>query len=405
MGAASQRGETLAIIPARGGSKGIPRKNVRALNGKPLVAHTIEQALATPAISRVVVSTDDAEIGAVAQQYGAEVVWRPAEISGDTASSESALLHVLDYLAQTEGYEPELVVFLQATSPLRQPDDIQKAIVTLRQEQADSLFSACPYEGHIWHVRDGQLTATYEYQNRQLRQDKPEELTENGSIYVFKPWVLRKLNNRLGGKIAVYRMQVLDSFQVDEPSDLEMMEQLMRIRLPRSEFCDFSSLAPVRLLVLDFDGVMTDNRVLVDENGREAVWCDRGDGWGIARLKEVGVEIIVLSTETNPVVEMRSRKLGVECFQGCADKLMVLQDIARQRGLTPGQIAYVGNDVNDLECMKWVGWPIAVADATPEVRAISRLVTTKAGGHGAVREATDLFLRACEGQKNGERHR
>jgi len=107
----------LALIPARGGSKGIPHKNIRLLNGKPLIAYTIEQAQQTPAITRVVVSTDDAEIAGVAQKYGAEVVWRPAGLSGDTATSESALLHALDHLRDTEGYEPDLVVFLQATSP------------------------------------------------------------------------------------------------------------------------------------------------------------------------------------------------------------------------------------------------------------------------------------------------
>lgn len=123
--------EILTIIPARGGSKGIPRKNARPLAGKPLIAHTIEHAWQARSVSRVVVSTDYPEIAAVAQRYGAKVVWRPAEISGDTATSESALLHVLNYLRDREGYEPDLVVSLQATSPLRQPDDIQNTIETL----------------------------------------------------------------------------------------------------------------------------------------------------------------------------------------------------------------------------------------------------------------------------------
>lgn len=382
----------LAIIPARGGSKGIPRKNVRPLNGKPLIAYTIEQALTTPSINRVIVSTDDAEIGAVSRQYGAEVVWRPAEISGDLASSESALLHVLDHLAQRENYEPDLVVFLQATSPMRQPDDIENAISTLQDDHADSVFSACPYEGHIWRIKGGQLSATYDYQNRQLRQDKPEELTENGSIYVFKPWVLRKFNSRLGGKIAVYRMHVLDSFQVDELSDLEMMANLLQLRQSMVHRSGLPSLTQIRLLALDFDGVMTDNRVQVDEQGKEAVWCNRGDGWGIARLKDAGIDVVTISTETNSVVKMRSRKLGIECFHGCANKLSTLQEIARQRNLLQEQIGYVGNDVNDLECMAWVGLPIAVADAVPEVLAVSRTVTTRAGGQGAVREIADWIL-------------
>ncbi len=119
--------------------KSIPRKNIRLLAGKPLLAYSIEQALSSKNISRVVVSTDDREIATVAQQYGAEVIWRPVEISGDTASSESALMHVLDYLEQQEDYKPELVVFMQCTSPIRREEDIDQAIATLRNAQADSL--------------------------------------------------------------------------------------------------------------------------------------------------------------------------------------------------------------------------------------------------------------------------
>lgn len=152
-------------------------------------------------------------------------------------------------------------------------------------------------------------------------------------------------------------------------------------------------LAAVELLVLDFDGVMTDNRVLVDQDGREAVWCHRGDGWGIARLKEAGLPIVVLSTEANPVVSARCRKLGIPCIQGSRDKLAALQALAAEAGLAAAQIAYVGNDVNDLECMSWVAFPIAVADAEDDILALARLVTTKPGGYGAVRQVAD-WIRA-----------
>lgn len=388
----SQHAEILAIIPARGGSKGIPHKNIRLIAGKPLLAHTVEDARQTLAITRLIVSTDDSEIAAVARQYGAEVVWRPEEISGDTATSESALLHTLDHLRNSESYEPDLVVFLQATSPLRQPDDIQNAIETLHSEQADSLFSACPLHGFVWRKEGSQLSSlTYDYRNRQRRQDAPEDLVENGSIYVFKPWVLRQFGNRLGGKIAVYRMRVLDSFQVDEPADLELIEQLITLRQPRPTT---PALRTVRLLVLDFDGVMTDNRVLVDQDGREAVLCHRGDGWGIARLKEAGIDVLVLSTETNSVVSARCRKLGIECVQACDDKISVLQQIAKEHSLKPEHVAYVGNDVNDIACLRWAGVSVAVADAVPEVRMIARLVTTKSGGDGAVREVAEWILGA-----------
>ena len=383
--------DVLALIPARGGSKGIPRKNVRLLAGKPLLGYTVEAALSTPAIDRVVVSTDDVEIADVAQAYGAEVIWRPAEISGDTATSESALLHALDHLRDTEGYEPDLVVFLQATSPMRRPDDIQNAIETLHREQADSLFSACPVHGFIWRSTSQSVEpVNYNPLDRPLRQELDETiLEENGSIYIFKPWVIRKYNSRLGGKIATYRMDRLDSFQVDGPDDLRLMEQLLTIRPVHPRQVDLSR---VKLLVLDFDGVMTDNRVLVDQDGREAVLCHRGDGWGIARLKDAGVEVVVISTETNPVVAARCRKLRIEYIQGCDDKLSTLQALAQKRSLHVDQVAFVGNDVNDLACLRWVGLPIAVEDAVPEVRAAAQLVTTCPGGQGAVREIADRIL-------------
>ncbi len=381
----------IALIPARGGSKGIPRKNLRMMAGKPLLAYTIEQALRAPSISRVIVSTDDAEIKAVAQHYGAEVIDRPAAISGDAATSESALLHGLDTLREAEGYEPDLVVFLQATSPLRQPDDIEQAIATLYREDADSLLSGCSVHGLVWRSSQDALSSlSYDYRNRQRRQDSPHDFMENGSIYLFKPWVLREHNNRLGGRIALYRMHPLDSFQIDEPDDIDLIERLMAVQRPAAPDVLF---AHIDLLVLDFDGVLTDNRVLVHQDGTEAVWCHRGDGWGIARLREAGIEVMVISTEENPVVAARCRKLNIPCVHGVNDKLSVLRKLAQDRGLAAGRIAYVGNDVNDLSCLQWVGLPCVVADAMPEVKRVARYITTKRGGEGAVREVADCILR------------
>lgn len=387
--------EVLAIIPARGGSKGIPRKNVRPFLGKPLLAHSIEHARQAPSVTRVVVSTDDAEIAAVAREYGAEVMERPAEISGDAAGSESALSHVLDHLRASEGYEPELVVFLQATSPLRRPGAVQAAIDLLRRDGADSLLSGAPVHGFLWRMHDGHLTSvSMDYRNRPRRQDIGEDYIDNGSIYIFKPWVLREHGNRLGGKIALFPDDPLHIFQIDEPSDLELMEKLAGLRTSPPAGPE---LAAIRLLVLDFDGVMTDNRVLVAQDGTEAVLCHRGDGWGIARLKERGVTIVVISTEVNRVVEARCRKLGLDFVQACDDKLSELKRLAGRLGLGPGQVAYVGNDVNDLECLGWVGMPIIVADAMPEVRGVARLVTSRPGGYGAVREVADWLIAAHGG--------
>jgi YrbI family 3-deoxy-D-manno-octulosonate 8-phosphate phosphatase len=385
-------GQVLAIVPARGGSKGIPRKNLVKFGGRPLVAISVDHAKAAARVDRVVVSTDDDEIALIARQAGAEVVCRPASISGDTATSESALIHTLDVLRDRHGYDPDLVVFLQATSPLRRGADIDRAIETLEQEGADSLFSASPMHGFVWrHDPDGSWKSfSYDYRNRQRRQDAPEDVVENGNIYIFRPSILRSTGNRLGGRIAVYRMSYTDSIQVDEPTDVEIIRRLMPAPEPGVMG---DGLRSVRLLVLDCDGVLTDNRVSVSDDGRESVSFSRADGFGLARLGEAGVKIAVLSKETSPVVSARCRKLNILCIQGCDDKLPRLQELAKEAGYGSSEVAYVGNDLNDLECLQWVGLPIAVSDAVPEVRRAATFVTQRAGGQDAVREVCDLILR------------
>ncbi len=382
----------VAIIPARGGSKSIPKKNIKLLNGKPLLVYSIEAAIGTPSINRVIVSTDDSEISSLALKHGAEVVLRPIQLSGDEASSESALLHTLDYLREGEGYEPDLVVFLQATSPIREDDDIQLAIDAIIEANADSLFSACRVEGFVWRQFSEQIVPiNYDPIARPRRQDLKESvLEENGSIYIFKPHILRKYNSRLGGKISIYPMSPLSSFQIDLPEDLATMEKLIHIQASKSE-----EISPdrIELLVMDFDGVLTDNRAMVDQDGKEAVWVNRSDGWGIARLHDAGIPMIVISTESNPVVGARCNKLKIPYIHGCEDKLVALKRIVKEKKLNAGKIAYVGNDVNDLACMRWVGLPIAVADSVPEVIDIAKKITQSPGGYGAVREVADWLLK------------
>ena len=220
----------LCIIPARGGSKGIPRKNITNLAGKPLIAWSIESALASDSINRLIVSTDDKEIASVSESYGAEIIHRPLKIANDTASSESALVHVLETLKQKEQYKPDLVVFLQATSPHRSKTDIDKAIA-LVQTGYDSVFSA--YARHFtgrWQLNKEQCAEplNFDPKNRPRRQDIPIEYIENGSIYVFKPHILESTGSRMGGRIGIYPMPEERSYQIDELKDLQFIEKLMQ---------------------------------------------------------------------------------------------------------------------------------------------------------------------------------
>jgi 3-deoxy-D-manno-octulosonate 8-phosphate phosphatase (KDO 8-P phosphatase) len=149
----------------------------------------------------------------------------------------------------------------------------------------------------------------------------------------------------------------------------------------------------VRLIAFDFDGVFTDNKVYVLQDGSEAVCCFRGDGIGLEKLRRLEIQTIIISTEVNPVVGSRSRKLGIRCIQGCADKRAALEGVVSELGLSLEQTAFVGNDVNDLTCLLAVGLPIVVRDAHPDVVATALYQTQVAGGQGAVREICDLFER------------
>jgi N-acylneuraminate cytidylyltransferase len=155
------------------------------------------------------------------------------ELASDTATSESALIHCLGFLQERESYEPDLVVFLQATSPLRRASHIDEAVATLEREGADSLFSCCPSNGFLWRRAGGGVAPlNYDPRHRPRRQEAPEDVVENGSIYVFKPWVLSESGCRLGGKIAAYAMSALDSWQIDQPDDVPVVETLLRSRFP-----------------------------------------------------------------------------------------------------------------------------------------------------------------------------
>ena len=183
----------IAIIPARGGSKGIPRKNIRPLLGIPLIAHSIKDAQQAKLVAQVYVSTDDPEIAQISQSYGAKIIERPPELADDKASSESALIHALAEL-EKHNINPELIVFLQCTSPIRTREDIDSAIAKLKAENSDSLLSVSPSHRFLWQEVDGVAKSiNYDYKNRPRRQDMNPQYVENGSIYVLKPWVIKEL--------------------------------------------------------------------------------------------------------------------------------------------------------------------------------------------------------------------
>jgi YrbI family 3-deoxy-D-manno-octulosonate 8-phosphate phosphatase len=154
------------------------------------------------------------------------------------------------------------------------------------------------------------------------------------------------------------------------------------------------NLANAEMVFFDFDGVFTDNRVLVSEDGKEAVFCYRSDGIGLSKLTKVGVDCMVVSSEPNPVVSIRCQKLNIDCIQGVQDKLSIIKKILVEKGINPRDCVFVGNDDGDFEAMAYVGIPVAVADAYPHIKEIAEIVLSRKGGRGAIREICELIVRA-----------
>ena len=217
------------LFRSRGGSKGIPKKNIIDVGGKPLVTWSINQALASRYLNNnVYVSSDSDEILEISSEYGAQKIRRPDELSGDMISSELALIHALDEIEKIQG-TVDFIVFLQATSPLRKIDDIDNALKKLIEAKADSLLSVHPiHDFFIWDKKnETHISENFDYKDRKRRQDLPTKYLENGSIYIFRPEILRNMKNRLGGKIEVYEMDKIHSLQIDNLDELELADYFL----------------------------------------------------------------------------------------------------------------------------------------------------------------------------------
>jgi len=413
----------VAIVPARGGSKGLPGKNLAPVAGVPLITRTIRAAVGASRIDAVFVSTDDDRIADAAHAEGAGVIRRPVELAGDTATSESALLHALDEIAVGAGNLPGVTVFLQATSPFVDSADLDEAVRRVVEGEDDVVFSVVPSHAFLWRESpDGAEGVNHEASVRPRRQEREPEFRETGAFYVMRTDGLREAEHRFFGRVGMLRVPDAHAIEIDDPGDLALARVIARgglgdddpvgtgpvvgppqpARHGRESAHDgrdgvrrvLRRRLDVDAVVTDFDGVHTDDTAWVDAEGRELVRVSRSDGHGVAKLREAGIPVLILSAETNPVVAARAAKLQVEVRHGVADKGVVLAEWAAARGISLDRIAYLGNDEGDLPALALVGWPVAVADAVPSVRSIARVVLDRRGGTGAVRELAELVVGA-----------
>jgi N-acylneuraminate cytidylyltransferase len=400
----------LALIPARGGSKGIPRKNIRNFAGYPLIAWSIAAAKQSQLVTRVIVSTDDEEIASVAREFDAETPFlRPAKFAEDNTTDLPVFEHALQWLAENENYHPEIVVQLRPTSPIRPRGLVDDTIQVLQNHgDADSVRGVViagqnPHK--MWRISGdhGPMKSLLDVPGIEEPYNAPRQVLppiywQTGHIDAIRTETILKGGSMSGGVIYPIVIDSRYTVDIDNLQDWARYEHLVstgeldmatpgkpRRPMPKN----------IKLIICDFDGVITDNRVWTDQDGRETVVASRSDSMRINQLREIGIDVIILSSEPNSVVSARAKKMAVEAIHGVGlqDKGRVMRDILAEKKVNAEEVVYIGNDWNDLPCFEIAGWAVAVADAYPEVLRAADHVLTNAGGHGAVRELCDLILK------------
>ncbi|TPW78004.1 acylneuraminate cytidylyltransferase [Schumannella soli] len=441
----------IAVIPARGGSKGVPGKNLRPVGGVPLVARSVIAALGVEAIDQVVVSTDSVEIADVAREAGASIVERPAEISGDTAGSESALLHALGEVDPRE--RAHILVFIQATSPFIDTVALAEAVRRVADGDEDAVFSAVEDWTFLWRVGPaGAEGLGHDAAVRPRRQDREAAYAETGAFYVMRAPGFRDARHRFFGRVGLALVDPRTAIEIDTEDELEMAEALAAVldadapgeagaalrsaalrgraaavdadlddsvradggtpstsalaaaptthaaepaaAPTASRFAPPVTPIPVDAVVADFGEVAVDARVVLCDDLDDYVPADRADGRGVQQLRDAGVPMLLLSEQVRRVTEARAERTHVDLIHGSDDPAAALLWWAEQNRVELDRVAYLGTTIADLECLRLVGWPVATADAAPEVLAVACVVLDAPQGQGAVRELADRVLEA-----------
>ena len=379
----------VAFIPVRGGSKSIPLKNIKEISGRPLVYWTIDAAVGCPLIDKVYVSTDSDKIRSVVETYVKDnktgdklhCVGRSAETANDTASTESAMLEFAC------NYDFKHMILVQATSPLLEANDLKSAIEKYEQKGYDSLLSVVRQKRFVWQENnEGVEPVNYDYMARPRRQEFDGMLVENGAFYITTKEGLLSSGNRMSGHIGAYEMDETTYFEIDEISDWIIVEKLLdrRKKAVNSE---------IKLFLTDCDGILTDGGMYYTENGDEVKKFNTRDGMAFEIMRRHGIKAGIITGENTDIVERRAVKIKADyLYQGIKDKLSVIKEIAAAEGITLDKIAYMGDDLYDVESLRAVGLGITVSDACREAKDAADVILETKGGDGAVRAALDLFL-------------
>ncbi len=376
----------IGFIPLRKNSKGIPNKNKRKLLGRPLYTWVLNEAIFS-ALDLVYVFTDDDEIIAFIELHfnwtpKVKCLKRSADNASDTASTEAAMLEFCKMVDTSF----EVICLLQATSPLTRRKDINAALDMLLNQNKDAVLSVVNTHRFIWSAEGESIN--YDFKNRPRRQDFDGLLVENGAVYCTSRTALLESKNRLSGKIGTVEMAEETLIEIDSETDWSVVEQLLISRFKKEK-----ATAQIKVLVLDVDGVFTDGKVVYDHNGETTKTFDMRDGMGLEILREQGVKVMVMTSENSGVVARRMEKLKIEdVFLGIKDKYSFLENLFVERGISAAEIAYIGDDINDLSNMLRAAWSLSPANATKLIKFHADIVLTNNSADGAIREASEFIM-------------
>ena len=383
-------GKNVAFIPVRGGSKSIPLKNIKPLLGKPLVLWVIEAALNANVYDKVVVSTDHLEIRKTVNSFDSNilVVNRSEKVSSDTASTESTLLEF------AQQYDFENITLIQATSPLLTDKDLQGAHKKYQTEKIDSILSVVNQKRFIWEKTEKHYyhPTNYDPSHRPRRQEQTGYFVENGAFYITSRDRLLKTKTRISGNIGVYVMPEDTFYEIDEPSDWQIVEKLLRNRLNKK-----NNVSNIKALITDVDGVLTDSGMYYSSEGHTFTKFSTRDGAGFQLLKQNGIITGIISGEDTLMRRKRFEKLGIDIVElGVKNKLEALKEICEKNSLNLHEIAYIGDDFNDYDVIQHVGLSAAPCDAEQFILESVDIKLSNKGGKGAFREFANMIL---EGRK------
>jgi YrbI family 3-deoxy-D-manno-octulosonate 8-phosphate phosphatase len=377
----------IAIIPLRKGSKGIIGKNKKKLFGRPLYQWVLTEAIFSE-LDKVFIYTDDTEI---IEQINNEYFWtdkveakeRSQESATDMASTEDAMVE----FATKINHDFDILTLLQATSPLTSRNDINKCLGEIINKKYDSALTVVKTKRFVWSKEGESLN--YDYLKRPRRQDFNGLFIENGAVYSINKEYFLKSNNRLGGKISTVEMSEDTLFEIDEIEDWLIVEKLIQHRLNSYK----KRASKIKAMVFDVDGVFTDGTVGVSNDGELFKRFSLRDGMGFELLKESGITPIVMTSEDSNIVCSRMDKLKLkETYLGVKDKFSRIEAVMNKLQLTRNEVAYVGDDINDLPNIASMGWGICPADAIETIKQNADIVTSFKGGDKSIREAIEFII-------------